>query len=412
MKEFFSLFFLVLSINLSSQDTQWRGPERDGKYPDTGLLRKWPENGPELILKKEGLGKGYSTPVLYKGSIFISGKQDSLDVMTKLDLQGNILWETVFGLAWVQTFPDSRNTPAIENGWLYIMGGMGTVVCMDTDSGEIVWSVNTHDEFEGEFSRWGMAESLLLTENAVISSPVGSQTAVLALDKRDGSLLWKTASIGGTRAYASPLLIDHNGRRMILAVSSKDLIGVDLQNGKVIWTYDTVTGHSKERKRNNTNTPVYYDGSIFATCGYDADGIMLSLSKDGSRVELKWSDPTLDTHHGGTVLLNGYLYGSNWISNGMGNWVCQEWETGKVMYDEEWHNKGSIIYADGLLYIYEEKSGNVGLIEPTPERFRVISSFTIEGGTGPHWAHMSIYDKKLLIRHGEELFVYNIAQSI
>jgi len=138
---------------------------------------------------------------------------------------------------------------------------------------------------------------------------------------------------------------------------------------------------------------------------------MLELTPDGNDVKLKWSDPALDTHHGGVVLVDGYIYGSNWISNGMGNWICQEWETGKVMYDQKWYYKGSIIFADGLLYVYEEKQGNVGLVELTPDGFNVISSFRIEEGSGPHWAHMSIYDRKLFIRHGTVLFVYDLERK-
>jgi hypothetical protein len=168
--------------------------------------------------------------------------------------------------------------------------------------------------------------------------------------------------------------------------------------------------YSSRGRRNNATTPLYHDGSVFVTSGYNDTSLMLNLSPDGENIEVEWGDTILDNHHGGVVLVDGYLYGSNWLNNGNGNWVCQEWETGKVVYEELWHNKGSIIYADDRLYIYEEKRGNVGLLEPTPEEFRVISSFRIVGGSGPHWAHMSIYDRKLLIRHGDVLFVYNIAE--
>lgn len=403
---------VLFSTLISAQDSQWRGENRDGKYVDTGLLKSWPEEGPPLILKKEDLGNGYSTPIYYQGDVFISGRRDTLDVLTRLDLEGNIIWETVYGLAWNQSFPETRSTPTIENGRIYITGGMGTVVCMDCEKGQIIWEVNTHKEFKGEFHRWGMTESLVLTDNAVISSPVGEETAVVALDKKDGSLIWKSESVGGVRSYVSPLMINYKGRDMILVTSDKYLLAVDPNDGSFIWTHDIVTGNSGERNsRNNTNTPLYHEGEIFFTSGYDANAIMLALSADGSKVEQKWSDGTLDTHHGGVVLVDGYLYGSNWINNGNGNWVCQEWETGKVMYEEKWHNKGSIIWADSLLYIYEEKRGNVGLVVPTPEGFELVSSFRIDGGSGPYWAHMSIYDKKLFVRHGKVLFVYDIADK-
>ena len=400
---------VLISVQAQAQDAQWRGADRDGKYKDTGLLKQWPQEGPELLLKKEDLGNGYSTPVVYEGDIYITGRRDSVDVLTRLDMSGQIKWETIYGKAWDKSFPETRSTPTIEDGRAYIMGGLGTIVCLDTETGDIIWSVNTHEDYEGEFHRWGMAESLLLTENKVISSPVGEMTAVVALDKNDGSLKWKSVPQGGVRSYVSPMLIEQNGVRMILITTSKDIMGVNPENGEVFWSFDLATdyGH-REGSRNNTNTPLFHKGEIFTTSGYDAEGVMLKLSDDGKSVEMKWHNGALDVHHGGLVLLDGYMYGANWVNNGNGNWVCQQWDTGKVMWEEKWHNKGSIIYADGLLYIFEEKQGHVGLVEPTPDGFKLISSFLPDGGSGPWWAHMSIYDKKLFIRHGKVLFIYDI----
>jgi len=406
-----ALLAMLMLTEVVAQDTQWRGPNRDGKYEDTGLLKSWPEGGPELILKKEDLPNGYSSPILYEGNIFISGKRQDEDVLTKLDMQGNILWETVYGKAWNQSFPETRSTPTIEKDRIYIMGGLGTVVCMDTEKGEILWQVNTHEEHGGEFHRWGMTESLLLTDKAVISSPTGEQTAVVALDKTDGSLIWKSEPQGGVRSYVSPMLIEHNGTRMVLITSSEDIMAVDPENGEVFWSLDLVTDYGyREGRRNNTNTPLYYNGEIFTTSGYDAPSVMISLSEDGKDAKVKWTNDVMDTHHGGVVLLDGYIYGSNWLNNGNGNWACIEWESGKAMYEEHWLNKGSMIYAEGLLYIMEEKTGNIGLLEPTPEEFKLISSFQPEGGSGPWWAHMTIYDQKLFMRHGPALFVYDIAE--
>jgi outer membrane protein assembly factor BamB len=94
--------------------------------------------------------------------------------------------------------------------------------------------------------------------------------------------------------------------------------------------------------------------------------------------------------------------------NSKGNWVCLEWETGEVMFEQEWITKGSIVSADGMLYCYEERSGNVALVKPNPEKFDVISTFNIQAGSGPHWAHPYIADGKLLMRHGNVLMIFNI----
>jgi len=123
---------IVTSVLAQAQDAQWRGADRDGKYKDTGLLKQWPAEGPDLLLKVEGLGNGYSTPVVYKGDIYLSGRRDSVDVLTRLDIKGQIKWETIYGKAWDKSFPETRSTPTIEDGRAYIMGGLGTIVCMDT----------------------------------------------------------------------------------------------------------------------------------------------------------------------------------------------------------------------------------------------------------------------------------------
>lgn len=406
------IIICVFTISgIQAQDGQWRGPDRDGKYPDTGLLKSWPEGGPDLLMKVEDLGNGYSSPLVVDNMIYISGKRDLNDVLTKLDMNGNILWETVYGKAWDRSFPETRSTPTIEDGRIFIMGGMGTVVCMDAESGEFIWQQDTHKEYEGEYHRWGMTESLLLTDKAVISSPTGDRTAVVALDKKDGSLLWESEPQGGVRSYVSPMLIEHGGTSMILITTSEDILAVDPESGEVYWNMDLAGEYGFEGRRNNTNTPLFHQGEIYTTSGYDAQGVMLSLSDDGKSAEVKWHNGILDVHHGGLVLVDGYLYGSNWINNGNGNWVCQEWESGKQLWEEKWHNKGSIIYADGLLYIFEEKQGHIGLLEPSPEEFKMISSFRLESRSGPYWAHMAIFNKKLFVRHGTVLYVYDIAES-
>jgi outer membrane protein assembly factor BamB len=406
-----SLAVLILfSFGGYSQEVQWRGPKRDGIYPDRNLLKVWPEMGPELVLKKEGLGEGWSTPVISEDIIYISGRRDSLEALTAVRMDGSVVWESIYGKSWESSFPDTRNSPTIEGGKIYISGAMGKVNCIDKKTGKIIWEVNTHEKYKGEFHRWGMAESLILTDDAVISSPVGSETVLVALYKKDGSLKWKTESIGGQRSYASPLMITYNGVCMILAQTSEYLVAVDPDKGEILWKYDLVTEHA-EGRRNNTNTPLYQNGEIFTTSGYDAQAVMLQLADDGKSVKLKWTSDILDTHHGGDVLVDGYIYGSNWVNNGNGNWVCLDWETGEAKYEEKWFNKGPIIYADGFLYIYDEKQGNVGLVKADPENFNVASSFKVEDGTGPHWAHPSIYNGYLLIRHGDVLLVYDIKKE-
>src|ERR1035437_5322356 len=173
----------------------------------------------------------------------------------------------------------------------------------------------------------------------------------------------------------------------------------------------SISGHFKQvtwEKGCNTNTPIYHDGEIFLTSGYNHPAMMFSLAEDGRSVSLKWKNEDMDTHHGGVVLIDGNLYGTNWNDNSKGQWVSLSWDTGKTNWVKDWFTKGSIIAADGMLYCYEEKGGNIALVQPDVSDFKIISTFKVEAGEGAYWTHPAIYNGKLYLRHGDILLIYNI----
>ncbi|MDP3434538.1 MAG: PQQ-like beta-propeller repeat protein [Bacteroidota bacterium] len=405
---FLLIFFLI--GNLFAQDlVEWRGPNRSGIYADQNLLKSWPENGPTLLLELNDIGNGYSSPVVYKNTIYVTGRKDTLDVVSAYEMNGKKKWETAYGLAWARTYPETRCTPTIENNRIYLISGMGEVVCVEAASGKIMWTVDANKDYKGEPHRWGVAESPVVSDKAVFYVTGGEETTVVALDKTNGKLLWKTKSLGGARAYASSLIIEKAGLRLLLAQTANDLLAVNIYNGEIVWTYNLIQYHiNQQGKGGNTNTPLYYNNEIFVTSGYDHAAVLLSLADDGRSVSLKWTNPDFDSHMGGAVKIGNHIFGSNWKNNSNGNWICVDWNTGKTMYDEHWFNKGPIISADGMLYCYEEKSGHLALVKPNPEKFEIISSFKISKGSGPHWAHPAIFDGKLFVRHGEYLAVYNL----
>jgi outer membrane protein assembly factor BamB len=404
------LLTFIFSGNLLSQDlVEWRGPNRTGIYPDKDLQKIWPENGPQLLLELNSIGNGYSSPVVYKNTIFVSGRKDTLDFVSAYEMNGQKKWETAYGRSWPSTYPETRSTPTIENNRIYLCSGIGQVACVDAISGKLIWRVEAQTEYHGELHNWGVAESVAISDKAVFYVTGGEETSVIALDKTDGKLIWKTKSMGGTRAYASSVIIEKAGLQLLLAQTANDLLAINIESGEIIWNYNLIQYHlGNTGKGSNMNTPLFYNNEIFITSGYNHPSFMFGLAEDGRSVSLKWTNPDLDCHFGGVVKVGDYIYGSNWINNANGNWVCVDWNTGKTMYETKWFNKGPIISADGLLYCYEEKTGNLALVKPNPEKFDVISSFKIEKGEEPHWAHPAIYDGKLFVRHGEYLAVYNL----
>jgi outer membrane protein assembly factor BamB len=405
------LSLLILLFNQTfAQETQWRGPQRSGIFPESGLLQHWPEGGPEMILKVENIGNGYSSPVLQDDIIYITGKKEENDYLSAVNLEGEILYQVAYGKSWNNTYPDTRSTPTIEDNRIYLVSGMGELVCLDRSNGTMLWSVNAHEKYQGEFHSWGVAESPLIVDNMVFYTSGGPLTSVIAFDKLSGAEIWKTESVGGPRTYVSPVLYSNGNVRLILASTSDYVFGIHPEDGKVAWKYRYLPDDTAEDRGAtiSTNSAIVKGNEIFISKGYNQYGVMLVISGDGKEVIEKWRTEVLDTHHGHYVNVGDHIFGSNWLNNAKGNWVCVKWDTGEVMYEAEWNTKGPIAFADGKLYCCEERSGNIALVNPTPEKFDIVSSFRITEGTGPYWAHPYIKDGKLLTRHGEVLMVFNI----
>ena len=402
------LFSMFSGFAEAQEISEWREENRTGVSAETGLLKSWPANGPTLLWSNLDLARGYSSVSFGKNTIYITGNKGNEDILYALDMNGKILWQTVFGRAWTASNPESRATPTVEGNRVYCTSGSGDLACVDGTTGKIIWSYKASELHKGTFGSWGIAESMLIDGDKVYYSPGGPETMTIALNKATGNLIWKSASLNDKPGYVSPILVNYAGKKMIINVSLGHAFAVDASNGEILWKVAHLP-RDGGRDLIKCVTPLFLNGRVYVTGGYDTGGMMIDIAKDGKSANVAWTDDVLDVHHGGVVLVNGYIYGSNWLNNGNGNWCCIEWSTGKKMWEEHWNCKGSIISADGMLYIYEEKNGNVGLLKPNPEKFDLVSSFKItQGDSGPFWAHPVIHNGILYIRHSNALMAYNI----
>jgi hypothetical protein len=235
---------------------------------------------------------------------------------------------------------------------------------------------------------------------------------MVALNVKDGSTVWKLKELDDKAAYCSPIVVDRAGKKMIIQMLQTHIVGLNAADGSVMCKYDTNDYQFSDQGFGDgchTNTPVYDDGFIYVTSGYDRGGAKLKLSDDGTEITKVWANEDLDVHHGGVILIGGHIYGANWHSNKKGDWLCVDFKTGKTKYEHKWDGKkGSIGYADGMLYCYQEKGGILALVKPTPEKFEITSSFEITMGEDQHWAHPVICDGVLYMRHGDILMAYNV----
>jgi outer membrane protein assembly factor BamB len=394
------------AASAASDWTQFRGPNRDGKAAGgPKLLKSWPESGPKQLWVNDKLGDGYASAVVTDTAIYTTGMQAGEGFLYALDLDGKQLWSVSYGRDWEGGYRGSRTTPTFRAGKLYLMSGYGKAACHDAKTGREIWAVDTMAKFGARNIQWGITESPLVLDNKVIVTPGGPKAGMVALNPETGETVWVCAELGDPSGYCSPILIERGGRKIIAQLMGPTFVGIEASTGKLLWRETRKPAPSYGIQ---AVSPVYADGRFYITCGYGGErGEMFQLSEDGTGVKSVWRDAQLDCHHGGLVLLNGLIYGAA-DGNNRNQWMCLKLETGEVVAKTNAVGKGSLVFADGMLYTLGEK-GMMGLVDPDANNFHMVSSFKIPaGGSGPHWAHPSIANGRLYIRHGTRLFAYDI----
>lgn len=400
---------IVSTITLiHAQQYGWRGPGRTGVYNETGLLRNWPASGPALLWDATGNGTGYSSVTVTEDAVYITGRKGDSDYLTAFTQDGKKKWEVEYGLSSKSNYPDTRCTATVANGKIFLVSGQGDMVCVSKE-GKIVWTINYFQKYQAHTPMFGISESPLVVDNMVIGTPGGPKTSMVAFDCATGKVVWEAPSVGQETQYVNPILVDDKGIKLIVTITAGYIIGVNPADGKLVWKYDYENANPNPTgDRLHCNTPVYRDGYILAANGYGQIGVRIKLNPDGSTPSTDWKNPDINPHIGGMILLGNYIYSSTHDSNSKGRWICVDWTTGKTMWMTLWNNKGPIISADGMIYLLEEKNGNVALVKPGSEKLDVASSFRVTKGEGPYWAHPVIDKGRLFVRHGSYLAVYSI----
>jgi outer membrane protein assembly factor BamB len=397
----FTLFIALLissCVLFAQEPTVWRG-DGSGIYNETGLLKEWPANGPEILWTFEGLGEGHSSPVFANNQIYLSTMIDSTGYIFIFDQNGKEKAKIEYGKEFKESYPGARTSVVVAGDLMYMYTGYGELICMDAQSGEKKWSKKSFEDFDGENIRWGVTETVVVDGDLVFVTPGGKKNNVVALNRFSGDLVWSCAGKGELSSYCTPLLVELPARKLLVTHTADHILGIDAKTGKLLWDYP----HTN-RWQVHANTPIFYEGDLFCFSGYGQGGVKLKMNPDGSSVEKDWFKQELDSRMGGMVVLDGYLYGSGDKAR---EWRCVNWETGEETYVDKTIGKGVTIYADGMLYCYSDR-GELALVEANPQEFKVISQTKVELGTAQHWAHPVINNGRLFVRHGDALIAYKI----
>ncbi|MFO7668554.1 MAG: PQQ-binding-like beta-propeller repeat protein [Bacteroidales bacterium] len=389
----------TFSAGFSQMPTRWRGENGNGIYKGTGLMKSWPVDGPQVLWTYEQLGQGHSSAVFSQGYLYATGMTGETGVLFKFGPDGKLIWKKSYGPEFTSSYPGTRGTPVVAGDKIYLVSGIGQLYCLSTKEGSILWKKDLFRDFDGAIITWGMNESPVVDGDLIYATPGGKTHNVVALNRHSGDLIWSSRGKGELSAYCTPLLIEHNGRKILVTHTASHLVGLDAKTGVMLWSQKQPNAYSV-----HANTPLYNKGAIFYFSGYGQGGGLLKLSQDGASVTQAWFNPKLDSRMGGAVVVNGYLYLSG---DNAREWRCVEWESGKEMYASTALKKGVVIYADGMLYCYSDL-GELALAEAGPSGFKVVSKTRVVKGSEQHWAHPVIYNGVLYLRHGNALIAYKI----
>jgi outer membrane protein assembly factor BamB len=396
-KVILGIFVVITSAALQAADwPQWRGPNRDGRSAETGLLTSWPREGPRQLWTASGLGEGYSSLAIAGGRVFTQGQRGSRQYVMAFDVKtGSRLWETVAGGRFSESRGNGpRGTPTVDGTRVYAIAADGALVCLDAATGKQIWGQNMLRAFGARLPPWGISESPLVDGNRLIVAPGGRGAAVVALNKADGSLLWRSGN--DEAGYSSAVVADIAGIRQIVTLTSRAVVGLRADTGQQLWRYTRVSNQTA-----NIATPILHDGLVFASTEYESGGAL--LRPDARSVAEVYFTRSMRNHYSTSVLVDDVLYGFNGSIL-----TAMRFRTGDVLWRHRSVGKGSLVYADNYLYVLGE-DGTIALVEADAGQYREVSRFEIPSSRYPAWAPPAIADGRLYVRNQDRLAAYDIA---
>ena len=375
----------------------WLGPNHDGKSPDKGLLKEWPAAGPTLLWKAESIGKGFSSPSVSGGMVYVTGDVGDNLVLFAFDANGNPKWKMEHGPAGNLDHPGARSTPTVDGNAVYLLSPGGLIACYNAKTGQRGWTKEMK-ELGGRAPQWGYAESVLIYENLAIVTP-GGQGCVAALDKTSGRPVWGSQGFNAPAHYGSVIPFVFERVPMLAAGTGGGLVSVNPKNGAVLWS----NGFSANNTA-NCPSPAYSDGHVFWANGYGKGGICMKLAVSGDRVTATkaWETKDMVCHHGGYIIDNGFIYGNNG-----GGWACLDLKTGEKKWSDKGVGKGSLCYADGMLYLFSESKGAAALATCSPDGLKITGRVSV-AGTGESWAHPVVIGGRLYLRYDTTLYCFDV----
>jgi outer membrane protein assembly factor BamB len=379
---------------------QWQGPDRTRISKETGLLKEWPATGPAVVWAAGGLGNGYGSMAVAGDRIYVQGTRSGSSIVAALNrADGKEVWSKTLGrVGDDDRGPGPRGTPTVDGDRIYVLSENGDLACLKTD-GSSAWQRNILKDFGGRQLQWLISESPLVDGAHVIVSPGGGSAGMVKLDKMTGKTVWTAKDLSDTAGYSSAIAADVQGVRTYLTFTAEAGVGVRASDGKLMFRYPRAANGTA-----NIATPIFFDNKVFFSSDYGTGAGLVGLTARNGEVTASeiYFTREMKNHHGGVVLVNGYLYGFDDTIL-----TCLDFATGKRVWRDRSVGKGSVMFADGNLYIQGENN-MIGLAEATPTGYKEKGRFAIADKGLPSWAHPVVSGGRLYVRNQDSLTAYDI----
>jgi outer membrane protein assembly factor BamB len=427
---------------------RFHGPHSNGISDETGLLDRWPTNGPPTVWEKT-IGTGYGAPSVRAEKLLFHHRVGDEEIVQCLDAAtGKPVWHYGYPSRYVDPYGYNngpRCTPLLASNLCYTFGAEGKLLCLDLQTGRLVWQRDTSKDWNVPEAFFGVGSTPLLEGNLLITI-VGGQpdSGVVAFDAKTGKTVWEsvgeknwqgvpmTGWPGEPRvqwknwdkqaSYSTPVAATIRGRRQILCLMRQGLVSLNPSNGIVSASF---WFRSRVEESVNAMSPVVADDTVLISAAYYKIGsVLLRMNPEHRNFDEVWRSDVLELHWNTPIYHEGYLYAFSGRNEPDARFRCVELRTGKLMWDrdESWpahggsyllqpgvYGRGSAIMADGKLIVLGE-GGLLGLFKPNPQKPEEISRWQVPSLHFPCWAAPVLSHKKLYLRSEDRLVCLNVAK--
>lgn len=394
----FSLSISLAAVTAAAADwPQYRGPARDGVSAETSLLHTWPESGPEECWRKP-LGEGFSGVAVAGGAVYTLFADAEHELAVRLHPEtGEEVWRVPIGPRFEEALGHGpRSTPTVDGERVFVLSSTGNLAALSTIDGSKLWEVDVQKGMGGKQPLRGWSPSPLVEGDLlIVELGAGVGKSILAFDKATGETRWSLRD--NPAGYSSPIAVTIGGVRQLVFVhtAGKEVVSV-LPDGTEHWTHPWEGG--------TLAMPLFIPpDKVFVSASADVGALVLRVTEgpEGPKVEDVWRDRVIKNHWSSSVYHDGHLYGFD-----NGTLKAVDALTGEQKWAHRGLGKGSLVVADGMLFILGDR-GQLVLAEATPEAFRQKGA--VEPMSKKTWTAPSLSDGKLYLRDMHEIVCFEVA---